>query len=53
MTRAESVMRYLVSKGANSANLTARGYGPDQPVADNRTAEGRSANRRVELRILK
>jgi OmpA-OmpF porin, OOP family len=51
--RAESVMRYLVSKGANSGNLTARGYGPDQPVADNRTAEGRSANRRVELRILK
>lgn len=51
--RAESVVRYLVSKGANPANLTARGYGPDQPVADNKTAQGRSANRRVELRILK
>ena len=51
--RAESVVRYLVSKGANAASLTARGYGPDQPVADNRTAQGRSANRRVELRILK
>ena len=51
--RAESVVRYLVSKGANAANLTARGYGPDQPVADNKTAQGRSANRRVELRILK
>jgi OOP family OmpA-OmpF porin len=51
--RAESVVRYLVSKGANAANLTARGYGPDQPLADNRTAQGRSQNRRVELRILK
>ena len=51
--RAESVMRYLVSKGVNAANLTARGYGPDQPVADNRTEQGRNANRRVELRILK
>jgi OOP family OmpA-OmpF porin len=51
--RAESVRRYLVSKGASAANLTARGYGPDQPVADNRSAQGRSANRRVELRILK
>jgi OOP family OmpA-OmpF porin len=51
--RAESVMRYLVSKGVNAANLTARGYGPDQPVADNRTEQGRNANRRVELRVLK
>jgi OOP family OmpA-OmpF porin len=51
--RAESVRRYLVSKGVNAANLAARGYGPDQPVADNRTAQGRSQNRRVELRILK
>lgn len=47
------MVRYLVSKGVNAANLTARGYGPDQPVADNRTAQGRSLNRRVELRILK
>lgn len=50
--RAESVMRYLVSKGANAANLTARGYGPDSPVADNKTAAGRAENRRVELRQL-
>lgn len=48
--RAEAVVRYLVSKGASSANLTARGYGPDQPIADNKTEQGRSANRRVELR---
>lgn len=51
--RAESVMKYLVSKGVNPANLSARGYGPDSPVADNKTARGRAANRRVELRIMK
>lgn len=51
--RAEAVMRYLVSKGASAANLTARGYGPDSPVADNKTEAGRAANRRVELRIQK
>jgi OOP family OmpA-OmpF porin len=50
--RAETVMRYLVSKGVNAANLSARGYGPDQPVAENRTASGRAANRRVELQVL-
>jgi OmpA-OmpF porin, OOP family len=36
-----------------AANLTAHGYGPDQPVADNRTEQGRAANRRVELRLMK
>ena len=50
--RAESVMRYLVSKGASASNLSARGYGPDSPVADNKTASGRAENRRVELRQL-
>jgi OmpA-OmpF porin, OOP family len=49
--RAETVMRYLVSRGVNPANLTARGYGPDRPVADNRAEQGRAANRRVELVI--
>ena len=51
--RAEAVMHYLVSKGVNAANLTAKGYGQEDPVADNKTEEGRSANRRVELRIQK
>ena len=50
--RAQAVVDYLVSKGANAANLSAKGYGPDQPVADNKTASGRAANRRVELRVM-
>lgn len=50
--RAGSVVNYLVGKGVNAANLKAKGYGPDKPVADNATADGRAANRRVELHIL-
>ena len=50
--RAEAVRSYLVTKGVNGANLSARGYGPDKPVADNNTANGRAENRRVELRQL-
>lgn len=48
--RAESVMAYLVSKGVAANRLTARGFGPDEPVAENTTAAGRAKNRRVELR---
>lgn len=48
--RAEAVMRYLVSKGVNAANLSAVGYGQERPIADNATEAGRAANRRVELR---
>jgi outer membrane protein OmpA-like peptidoglycan-associated protein len=47
--RAEAVKKYLVSKGVAPASLTARGYGEENPVADNATESGRAANRRVEL----
>ncbi len=50
--RTETVVKYLVDKGANPDNLTAKGYGESEPVATNDTADGREANRRVELRIL-
>jgi OOP family OmpA-OmpF porin len=50
--RAKAVMEYFISKGATAEQLTAKGYGESQPVADNGTAEGRAQNRRVELRIL-
>lgn len=49
--RAETVMNYLIDRGANAANLSARGYGEAEPIADNATATGKAANRRVELRI--
>lgn len=51
--RSEAVMRYLVSKGVSAGNLSARGYGQENPVADNATEAGRAANRRVELRALR
>ena len=50
--RAQSVVDYLVSKGVNSSNLKVVGYGKDNPVATNSTPEGRSMNRRVEIKIL-
>jgi outer membrane protein OmpA-like peptidoglycan-associated protein len=50
--RASSVMNYLVSKGVNPAMLSAKGYGESEPVADNKTADGRAQNRRVGLRRL-
>ncbi len=48
--RAQSIMHYLVSKGVSSSRLTAKGYGESNPIADNRTADGRAMNRRIEFR---
>ncbi len=53
MQRALSVKAYLVSKGVNENQLTAKGYGESMPIADNKTAEGRARNRRVELVVIK
>ena len=53
LRRANAVRDYLINKGIAAENLTAKGYGESQPVADNRTAEGRFKNRRVELVPLK
>lgn len=50
--RAKSVKNYLVNQGVESGRLTARGYGEEQPIASNDTAEGRAENRRVELKVL-
>jgi outer membrane protein OmpA-like peptidoglycan-associated protein len=47
--RAEAVRGYLQSQGIKPDNLSAVGFGKTQPVADNSTASGRQANRRVEL----
>jgi outer membrane protein OmpA-like peptidoglycan-associated protein len=51
--RAESVRRYLSEVAPELASrLTAIGYGPERPKADNTSAEGRKINRRVELQVL-
>jgi OOP family OmpA-OmpF porin len=47
--RAQAVRSYLVEKGVPVAQLTARGFGPANPIAPNATADGRARNRRVEL----
>ncbi len=49
--RAETVRQYLIDKGVAPDRLTAKGYGPDQPIADNDTPAGREKNRRVELHL--
>ena len=50
--RAESVVNYLKGKGVEASRVTAVGYGEERPVADNKTAEGREKNRRVEIRLI-
>ncbi len=49
LSRAQSVREYLVSHGIDAKRLTIRGYGFDQPVADNDPKTGNEKNRRVEL----
>ncbi|MDD3458405.1 MAG: OmpA family protein, partial [Weeksellaceae bacterium] len=47
--RAQSVFDYLVSKGVDGSRLKAVGYGESQPKYDNKTADGRAQNRRIEI----
>ncbi len=49
--RAESVMAYLVSHGVRLSRLTARGYGEEQPLVPNETADARAINRRIEFNV--
>ena len=51
--RAYSVKAYLVEKGINPARLSAKGFGPENPIADNKTKKGRELNRRVEINLVK
>ncbi|MBR9861443.1 OmpA family protein [bacterium] len=50
--RAEAVRQYLINNGISSARIIAKGYGPDQPIANNDTETGQRENRRVEFRIV-
>ena len=50
--RAEAVKAFLVSKGIERNRVYTEGKGKKQPVADNRTKEGRAKNRRVEIEVV-
>jgi outer membrane protein OmpA-like peptidoglycan-associated protein len=51
--RADEVMRYLISKGVSDTRLQATGFGEEDPIDTNETAEGRHNNRRIVFRIEK
>jgi len=51
--RADAVKDYLVARGIEPSRISTAGYGPDRPIASNKTAEGRAKNRRIEFLRLK
>ena len=51
--RADSVKLWLIEKGIDSGRLQSKGYGKQNPIADNSTEDGRKQNRRTEFKILK
>jgi len=52
VSRSEAVKAYLVSKGVEKNRVYTEGKGEKQPVADNKTSEGRAKNRRVEIEVV-
>jgi OmpA-OmpF porin, OOP family len=52
VARSEAVKAYLVSKGIEKSRVYTEGKGETQPVADNKTKEGRAQNRRVEIEVV-
>jgi OOP family OmpA-OmpF porin len=52
VARSEAVKSYLVSKGIEKNRVYTEGKGEKQPVADNKTSDGRSKNRRVEIEVV-
>jgi len=49
--RAKAVADYFITKGIAAGRIQFKGYGDTRPVADNGTEEGRSRNRRVEIKL--
>lgn len=50
--RANAVRSYIISRGIEADRVTAKGYGMSEPVADNKTEEGRAMNRRTEVKLI-
>ena len=51
--RAQAVYTWLVKRGISAKRLMVAGKGSDEPIEDNFTMQGRAANRRIELRVMK
>lgn len=51
LDRAEAVKAYLISKGIDGKRISTVGFGPDKPVADNKSPKGRAQNRRIEFAL--
>lgn len=52
LARASAVRQYLIGRRIESGRMSVTGNGPDYPIADNATADGRSKNRRIDFKIL-
>ncbi|UGQ44835.1 OmpA family protein [Massilia endophytica] len=52
LARAEAVRSYLIAHGIAPGMISVAGHGPDRPVADNASSEGRARNRRIEFRVV-
>ena len=50
--RAEAVKTYVAARGIQADSIAVSGEGPDRPVADNRTPDGRARNRRIEFKVV-
>ncbi|WP_426415730.1 OmpA family protein [Aestuariirhabdus sp. LZHN29] len=50
--RAQAVHDYLVAQGVKDDNISARGMGEEDPIADNASAAGRAENRRVQIKVI-
>jgi OOP family OmpA-OmpF porin len=50
--RADAALRYLVSKNVPMFRISNLGLGTEKPVGDNKTRDGRTQNRRVEVRVM-
>lgn len=51
--RAQAVVKFLTAKGVDASRLTAVGFGSSKPATDNKSADGRALNRRVEFKVVK
>jgi outer membrane protein OmpA-like peptidoglycan-associated protein len=51
--RAEAVKKYIVEKGITPDRISTKGFGPDKPIASNKTEAGRKKNQRVDFKIIK